>query len=131
MPKKIKRVYCAGLLTPRGVWDPNPAIDYLMNARNMIRDGVELLLAGFIPYVPALDFEIFLLLRGNERIDEKTIKEYSLSWLEVSDAVLLVKNWFGSLGVGKEMDLAKERNIPIFVCIEDIIKYNQKVQDEG
>lgn len=124
--KKIKRIYIAGLLTPVGVWSQNPAIDYLMNVRNMVRLGIEALLAGFDPFVPALDFAMFLLLREDERITEPMIKRYSASWIEACDAVLLVKGWRKSAGTKKEIELAKRLNIPVFESIEDMVKYNNE-----
>ena len=127
MSKKIKRVYCAGLLTPKGVWSVNPAIDYLLNLRNMIRDGLDVFLAGFVPFIPALDFGLFLLLRDDERITEPMIKRYSKDWLEVCDAVLLGKKWRSSVGTLAEIEFAKERDIPIFESIEALVKYNEEV----
>lgn len=127
MPKKIKRVYCAGLLTPKGVWSVNPAIDYLLNLRNMIRDGLDVFMAGFVPFVPALDYGLFLMLREDERITEPMIKRYSKDWLEVCDAVYLGKKWRQSTGTLIEIEFAKERNIPIFESIKEMIKYNEGV----
>jgi hypothetical protein len=117
MPK-IKRVYIAGLLTPRGVWSVNPAIDYLLNVRNMVRTGIDVFLAGFVPFIPALDFLLFVVLREDERITEPMIKRYSKDWLEVCEAVLLVKGWRKSTGTAIEIEFAKERGIPVFESIE-------------
>ena len=127
MSKKIKRVYIAGLLTPRGIWSVNPSIDYLLNLRNMIRDGLNVFLAGFVPFIPALDFGLFLLLREDERITEPMIKRYSKDWLEVCDAVYLGKKWRCSAGTLIEIEFAKERDIPIFESIEELVKYNGEV----
>jgi len=119
---KIKRVYVAGLLTPRGIWSANLAIDYIINVRNMVRVGIELFHAGFVPFVPALDFTIFLLLREGEHITEPMIKRYSKDWLEACEAVLLTKGWKNSKGALKEIKYAKTLKIPVFKSIEELIK---------
>ena len=123
---KIKRVYVAGLLTPRGVWSVSPAIDYLINVKNMIRAGLEVFFAGFVPFIPALDFQIFLALKDGERITEPMIKRYSKDWLEVCEAVLLTPGWRKSTGTLAEIEFAKERNIPIFESIEELIEASKK-----
>jgi len=118
----IKRVYVAGLLTPRNVWSRNSAIDYIFNLKIMIRTGVEVFLAGFVPFIPALDFLIFLLLRDEERITEPMIKRYSKDWLEVCDAVLLCKGWRKSVGTKKEIELAEKLGIPVFESIGRLVE---------
>ena len=117
---KIKRIYVAGLLTPRGMWSVNPAIDYLANVRHMIRAGIEVFKAGFVPFIPALDFSIFLCLNDGEFITEPMIKRYSKDWLEVCDAILLTEGWRRSPGTLIEIEFAKERGIPIFESIEEL-----------
>jgi len=122
----IKRVYIAGLLTPRGHWSVNPAIDYLANVRNMIRVGKEVFFAGFVPFIPALDLQIFLALDEKEFITEPMIKRYSKDWLEVCDAILLTEGWRKSRGTLLEIEFAKERKIPIFESLDDLIKAAEK-----
>ena len=53
----IKRVYIAGLLTPKGHWSKNGAIDAIVNRREMVKWGLKTLLLGFDPFVPAFDWE--------------------------------------------------------------------------
>ena len=122
----IKRVYVAGLLTPRGHWSVNPAIDYLANIRNMIRVGKEVFFAGFVPFIPALDFQIFLALDEKEFITEPMIKRYSKDWLEVCNAVLLTEGWRKSRGTLFEIEFAKERNIPVFESLDELINAANK-----
>lgn len=117
---RIRRVYVAGRLTPRGISNPNPAIEYISNVRNMVRTGIELLLAGFTPYIPALDCLMFLLLRDDEAISEEMIKMHSLLWLEVCDAVLVMPGWEHSSGARAEVAFATERNIPVFKSIDEL-----------
>lgn len=117
---KIKRVYVAGLLTPKGTWSINPAIDHLANVRHMVRAGIEVFKAGFVPFIPALDFLLFLSLHEGEVITEPMIKRYSKDWLAVCDAMLLTEGWRQSRGTLIEIEFAKERNIPIFESIEEL-----------
>lgn len=63
------RIYVAGPLTPRGVWNKNPAIDYLANVRNMVSVGVRLLKYAYFPFVPALDMMLFLGLQDGESLN--------------------------------------------------------------
>ena len=117
----IRRVYIAGPLTPHGINDPNPVIDYMINARNMIRLGFHVMEAGFTPFCAALDFLYFLLLREDEVISEEVIKAISLNWLEVCDAVLLVPNWELSSGAKEEVSHASRRGIPVFKSLKDLM----------
>lgn len=126
--KRIRRVYIAGLLTPRGVWSANLAIDYLINIRKMVRAGIEVFLNGYVPFIPALDFSIFLLLRedNGEYITEPMIKRYSKDWLEVCEAILLTRGWQKSPGTLAEIEFAKEREIPVFESVADLKKYDEE-----
>lgn len=129
MSKAIKRVYVAGLLTPRGVWSNNLAIDHLINQRKMIRAALEVLFAGFDPFVPAFDHQFWMVMQEGEVITEPMIKRYSKSWLEVCDAVLVLPGWRHSTGTKAEIKRAKELGIPIFTSLNALIKY-AKEQDE-
>lgn len=120
--KKIRRVYVAGMLTPRGIKSTNPAIEYLLNLRDLIRISTLLLLRGLDPFCPALDYLFFILLREDERITEPMIKRFSKSWLEASDAMLLIEGWQKSEGTLKEIEFAKGRDIPIFDSMEKLLE---------
>jgi len=119
MKRTIKRVYIAGALTPKG--QDNHATEYLANVRRFIRVAVDLILLGYVPFCSGVDFIYFLCLFPFEQITEKRIKEVSLGWLEVSDAVLLLKGWETSTGTLAEIEFAREHGIPIFKSKEDLI----------
>ena len=119
---KIKRVYVAGAITPNGSNSTNGAIDYLFNMRNMIRVGIDVMQAGFTPYIPCWDFIVFLLLRDEERITGPTIKRLSKDWLDVCDAMVLTPGWRKSKGTLAEIERAKETNIPVFESLEELVK---------
>jgi len=125
--KKIEYVYVAGLLTPRGVKSANPAIEYLLNVRDLIRYSLELLFEGFIPFCPAIDFTYFLLLREGERITEQMIKRISKGWLKKCDAILMTPLWKHSTGSVGEKKLAEEISMPVFYSVDEIKAYNEKI----
>ena len=128
MKKKIQRVYVIGPLTPKNYHSSHPAIDYLANITVYTRKCVELLLAGFDPFNASADFVMFLLLniQEGERITERMIKRYSKSWMEVSDALLLIQGWKRSSGCQAEVKKALELGIPVFNSIQEIVWYNNR-----
>jgi hypothetical protein len=117
----IKRIYIAGPITPRGMKSDNLAIDYLLNVRDMIRVGVEAMLAGFTPFIPAMDLLIFLGLKNNEMISDEQIKKYSIDWLSVSDAMVLTSLSATSEGVRAEIKFAHDNGIPVFDSLNELI----------
>lgn len=119
----IRRVYIAGLITPRGIWSQNPAIDHLINQRNMVRSALEALFAGFDPFVPAFDHSFWWVMQESEFITEAMIKRYSKSWLEVCDAMVLTPGWQKSPGTLVEIERAKELGIPVFKSLDELIEY--------
>jgi len=129
--KKIKHVYVAGLITPRGVYSANLAIDHLTNQRKMVRIGFEVFQAGFDPFVPVFDHQFWMVMNDGEYITEGMIKRYSKSWLEVCDAVLLTPNWQKSEGTLAEIKHAEKLGIPVFKKIEDLIQYNENIGSKG
>ena len=123
---KTRRVYIAGLLTPRGYWSANPAIDYIISCREMTRWGLKALLAGFDPFVPAFDQQFWMVMREGEFITEPMIKRYSKSWLEVCDAMILTPGWWKSLGALAEIKLAEKLGIPVFKSLDKLIQYEKE-----
>jgi hypothetical protein len=105
--KKLKRVYIAGRYSAPSV------IEALENIRRGQRKATEFLLQGESPFCPWLDFQLFLQLRGDEKISVETIKEHSLRWLEVSDLVYVLRGWEGSKGTIAEIARAKELGIEV------------------
>jgi len=107
----MRRVYVAGAYSAPNV------TDVLSNMRRGLRLSVEVLQAGFCPFCPWIDFQFGLL-------DDITIDQYyrySLAWLEVSDAVLVVPEGAEkSKGTQAEIKRAEELAIPVFWGLEDV-----------
>ena len=110
-----KRIYVAG-----GMSDPD-CLEFLANLRRGIRVSAELLLMGFAPYSPFIDFQFFLTLRNNEKITGEMIKAYAMAWLEVSEAVLVLPDYESSKGTITEIKRAEELGIPVYYSIEELV----------
>jgi len=111
------RVYVAG------AYNAMTVLEVLDNMRRAMLLGKELLLKGFAPYCPHLDYQYQLLLRDDEKLDFSDYYEYGLTWLEVADAVLVVPYSEESIGTQLELKRAKDLDIPIFGSIEEIVEY--------
>lgn len=129
MSKKIETVYVAGLLTPRGVWSANLAIDHEINLRKNVRYGLDVLFAGFDPFIPAFDHKFWWVLKEGEVITEAMIKRFSKTWLRRCDAMILTPKWKQSPGTLAEIKHAEELGIPVFESLELLIKYVEENEE--
>jgi len=112
----MKRVYVAGPYSADNV------ITVLDNIREGMRAGTMLLLKGFAPFVPWLDFHFQLMLKEEETLFVEDYYNYSIEWLKVSDCMLVLKGWENSTGTRKEVELAKSLRIPIYYDLDDLLK---------
>ena len=110
----MKRVYVMGAYSADNV------IGVLDNIREGMRLATEVLLAGYAPFVPWFDFHFQLMLREGERLTVNDYYEYSLAWLEVSEAGILVPGWENSKGTLKEIERAKQLGIPVFHSLQEL-----------
>ena len=111
----LKRIYIAGAYSADNV------LNVLNNIRKGIRASTELLLAGFAPFCPFLDYQFQLMLRENETLTVEDYYQYSIAWLEVSDAVLVLPDYKNSKGTLAEIKKAKELNIPVYYNFKDLL----------
>lgn len=79
-----------------------------------MRVGTEALLKGYAPFVPWMDYHFNLMLRDGERLSVEDYYRYSMAWLEVSDAVLVLPGWEKSKGTLNEIKRAEELYMPIY-----------------
>lgn len=106
----MKRVYVAGKYNDKDV------ISVLRNMRKGINASVDLLIRGYAPFCPWLDFQFGL----NNELSIELYKEYSMAWLRVSDAVLMVDGWENSKGAIAEKEEAERLGIPVYYNVEDV-----------
>ena len=106
------RIYVAGAYSADNV------IGVLDNMRRGMRASTEVLLAGYAPFCPWIDYHFSLMLQGKEELSVQDYYDYSMAWLYCSDAVLVLPNSENSKGTQKEIAVARELGIPIYGDIE-------------
>ena len=110
----MKRVYIAGPYSADNI------LDVFENMRKGMRMGARVFLAGYAPWVPWHDFHHQLMFRDDESLSVDDYYEMSMSWLVVSDAVLVLPGWIYSKGSRAELEKAGELKIPIFHSLYDL-----------
>lgn len=114
----MKRVYVAG---------PYSADNVLNVLRNIGRGEqmcAELFKLGFAPFCPWHD-KSYVMDNPEQDFTVQQFYDYSMAWLEVSDAVLLTGKWHTSKGTLKEVERADELGIPVFRGILELVKWAQ------
>lgn len=106
----MKCVYVAGAYSAPDV------ISVFDNMRRGMRLSLEVLKRGYAPWVPWFDYHFALM--GEMSLQE--YYDYSMAWLERSDAVLVVENSGHSKGVQAEVERAKQIGIPVYYDINDL-----------
>jgi len=109
----MKKIYIAGAIQGKDL------LESLNNIRKGIKLSVEVLKANFAPFSPFIDFQYSF-------IEPITIDEYyaySMAWLEVSDALLLVPGYENSKGTQAEIKRAHELGIPVFTSLTALIEH--------
>src|SRR5271157_4839342 len=109
------RIYCAGPYNAENI------IGSLDNMRRGMKVAYEVLKAGMAPFCPWMDFHYSL--NGPVTIDE--YYEYSLAWLRVSDAVLLVEGWESSKGTLREIGEAERLGIPVLKDFDALLEWRK------
>jgi len=123
------RVYVAGPITARK-HSRHPFIESLGNVGSGTRASIAILLSGHQPFCPFLDFTFFLQAEAGA-VTEEMIKTYSIAWLEVCDAVVVLPGWEESRGTLAEMKRARELNIPIYHSVDAFVAGNGKHGQEA
>ena len=111
------RIYVAGPYTA-----PTPT-EMFDNMRRGMRLATKLLLKGHSPFCPFLDYHFQLQLREpKEVLTVEDYYRYSLDWLEVSDAVILLPGYERSVGTVKEIERANKLQIPVYSCYKNFVR---------
>jgi len=112
----IKRVYVAG------PYSANNVLDVLRNIGRGEKMCANLFALGFAPFCPWHDKSYVIdLPEAGFSVDQ--FYKYSIAWLEVSDAMLLLPGWKNSKGTLAEIDKANELSIPIVQSISELVSY--------
>lgn len=109
------RIYVAGPYSCEGRCQPlGVDLNYM---REGIKVAAELIKMNHSPFCPWLDY-LFQFVRDDLTRDD--YYRYSLDWLRVSDAMLVIAQREESHGVKMEIDEARRLNIPIYYTINEI-----------
>lgn len=109
----MQRVYVAGPYSADNV------LSVLNNIRYGMRVATQVLLDGYAPFCPWLDFHFQLMLRPGEELTVPHYYDYSMAWLEAADIVLVLPGWETSKGTKEEVRVAKEKGIPVIFIDKD------------
>jgi hypothetical protein len=110
----MKRIYVAGSYNAGNV------IGVLDNMRRGMEMSKRVLLAGYAPFVPWFDYHFQLMLKDDETLSIEDYHRYSMAWLEVSDAVMVVKLRAKSVGTQAEINRATELKIPVYYSFDEL-----------
>ena len=103
----MKRIYIAGPYSSDNV------LGVLHNIRKGIEVATQVFKDGYAPFCPWLDFH-YVLFDKQEALTVQDFYDYSIAWLEVSDAVLVLPGYENSKGTLAEIKRAGKLGIPVF-----------------
>ena len=103
----MKRIYVAGPYSADNV------LDVLRNIGRGEKACARLFAAGYAPFCPWHD-KSYVTDNPDGEFTVKQFYDFSMAWLEVSDAVVLLPGWEDSKGTLAEIERAKELGIPVY-----------------
>lgn len=119
--KRQTRVYVAGAYSADNV------MDVLRNMRVGINASMQVLVAGYAPFCPHLDYHFVLAEREpNAPLVVADFYRYSMTWLEASDCMVIVSGYGTSKGVLAEYERAQLLGIPIYQSLEELFHKEPK-----
>jgi len=108
------RVYVAGKYSADNV------LDVLKNIGHGRKVCAELFALGFAPFCPWHDAD-FIIQNPSGSFDVNLFYDYSISWLAVSNVMLVISGTKDSTGVQNEIQYCKYHDIPIVYSIEELV----------
>ena len=105
-----------------GSYSADNVLDVLKNIGRGEKVCAELFSLGFAPFCPWHDKSYVTDLPDNQFTIQQ-FYDYSMAWLDVSDAILVLPNSGNSKGAQSEIKRAIELNIPVFYSIEALVAY--------
>ena len=116
---EINRIYIAGALNAM-------AVEYIKNLHKMFSLANMIREAGFSVYIPGLDLLMGIQF-GNWEYEDYF--QNSQPWLDASDSVYVVPGWEKSKGTNNEIKRAKEKGIPVFYNVSDLMHWKNGVKE--
>lgn len=104
-----------------GPYSSENHLGVLDNMRNGMRAATQVLVAGYAPFCPWMDFHYQLMLGSYERLSVEDYYAYSMAWLEVSDVMLVIPGWEQSKGTNAELAKAKILGIPVVFSFAELL----------
>ena len=113
---KPETIYVATRLS-----DTRPA-HLLINGGIAIRAGIEVAKKGHYPFIPPLDYLMYLMMSKEElaELGEQYYYKYSLVFLSKCDSIVIVNGLEDSKGVQGEYEFAKKNGLKVYMSIEEI-----------
>ena len=115
----MTRVYVAGPYS-------GETLDMLENMRRGIAMCVRLLVSGFAPFCPWLDFMYVLCRPEDTEVTVEMLKAYSMAWLDAADVVLVLPGWERSPGTRAEMVRANEKGIAVVFSVDELKEWAEE-----
>jgi nucleoside 2-deoxyribosyltransferase len=107
-----------------GPYSADNVIDVLKNIGRGEKACADLFWLGFYPFCPWHD-KSYVTDNHNCDFTIDQFYKFSIAWLLVSDAVLLVGDWQKSKGTVAEVEVARENGIPVFKNINEVIEWSK------
>lgn len=108
------RVYVAGPYSGDNV------LDVLKNIGRGEKACARLFELGFAPFCPWHD-KSYVTDNPDGQFSIEQFYDFSIAWLVVSDAVLLLPGWEKSKGTVAELKVAEELSIPVFYSEDELL----------
>lgn len=106
-----------------GCYSSDNVLGVLENMRAGMKIGVEVLAAGFAPFVPWFDYHFTLMRREGVEITIDDYYENTMAWLEVSECGLVISGEETSTGVMAELRRCKELGITVFHTLPEVVDH--------
>lgn len=105
-----------------GKYSGDNALSVLQNIGRGRKACAELFEGGFAPFCPWHDAS-YVTDNPDADFNVDDFYRYSMDWLNVSDAMLVLPGWEDSKGTCEEIDFALDQGIPTFYRVSDLIEH--------